>query len=157
MVVLPEQTESYKLNIFGLIYAAIAVGFLFFQMDIGVAKKFGGGYGKGFSSAVLVFSCLALHFLQGPFKQFSNLLTFSIAFYFLANFMPNWGTGAPAFRNAANSADLAPTDVAELAARFLFVSLALFAVLYLVLSFVSFKFLTTAKNAYGAIVTVKDM
>lgn len=157
MVVLPKQTESYKLNIFGLIYAAIPIGLLFLQMDIGVAKKFGGTVGKTISTLILVLSCLALHFLQGPFKQFSNLLTFSIAFYFLANFMPNWGTGAPAFRNAANSADLAPTDVAEIAARFLFVSLALFAVLYLVLSFVSFKFLTTAKNAYGAIVKVEDM
>lgn len=153
------MAEQLKLNIIFLIYPLAALIPMLFQMDIVVAKRFGGATGKTLSTLVFVASCISLHLLQGPFKHFSNVLTAAIAFYFLANFMPNWGLGVPAFRNAANSADLAPTDVAEIASRFLFVVLALLTVLYLLFSFAGsdIPFLPSANNAYRRILKMEQM
>lgn len=153
------MAEQLKLNIIFLLYPLAALIPMLFQMDIGIAKKFGGATGKALSTLVLVASCVSLHLLQGPFKHFSNVLTAAIAFYFLANFMPNWGLGVPAFRNAANSADLAPTDVAEIASRFLFAVLALFTVLYLFFALAGsdIAFLPSANNAYRRILKMEQM
>ena len=148
------MSEQLKLNLFFLIYPLVAIGLMLLQVGYGISPKFNDMAGKFISSFVLVLSCVSLHLIQGAFNQFANVLTAAIAFYFVANFLPNWGMGVPAFRNAANSADLSAAEVAKISSRFLFMSLALFTVLYVFFSLAgsNIPILPSANNAYRKII-----
>lgn len=153
------KKEQVKLNIIFLIYPIAALALMATQAGLGITPQFKNLMGKTISAAVLVLACLSIHLLQGSFHQLINLLTVATAFYFIGNVLPNWGSGAPAFRNPANTADLPAADVAIITARFLLVSLALFVGLYLFFSFAGsdIVFLPTAKNAYSRIVKTEMM
>lgn len=147
------DTEKLKLNLLFLIYPLAALVLMLFQAGIGITANFNNTVGKTVSTAVLVLSCISIHLLQGAFNQFANLLTAATAFYFVANFLPNWGMGYPVLRNAGNSADLPAAEVAKISTRFLLFTLGLFTVLYLFFSLVGsdLVFLPTANNAYRRI------
>lgn len=148
------MSEKLKFNLIFLIYPIAAIALMLFQAGFGLAPKFNDTIGKTISTVVLVLSCISLHLIQGAFNQFANVLSAAIAFYFVANFLPNWGTGVPAFRNAANSADLSAAEVAKISARFLFLTLGLFTLLYVFFALAGsdIMFLPTANNAYRRIV-----
>lgn len=145
--------EVLKLNWIFLIYPIAALVLMLWQAGFGISAQFNNAGGKAISTIVLVLSCVSLHLLQGAFNQFANLLTVAVAFYFVANFLPNWDMGYPVLRNAGNSADLSAADVAEFSSRFLFFTLGLFTVLYMFFSFVGsdIMVLPTANNAYRRI------
>lgn len=151
--------EQIKFNIIFLIYPIAAIVLMLWQAGYGLTPKFNDTIGKTISTLVLVFSCISLHVIQGAFNQFANVLSAAIAFYFVANFLPNWGSGVPAFRNAANSADLDASEVAKISARFLFLTLALFTVLYIFFALAGsdIMFLPSANNAYHRIVKMNAM
>lgn len=147
------DAEKLKINIFFTLYPVVALVFMLFQAGYGITPQFNDTVGKVISTAVLVLACISLHVLQGAFNQFANLLTAAIAFYFVANFLPNWGMGYPVLRNAGNSADLSAAEVAKISARFLFLTLGLFTVLYMFFTFAGsdLVFLPSANNAYRRI------
>lgn len=153
------MTEQLTFNYIFLIYPIAAIVLMLFQAGYGITAKFNDTVGKTISTLVLVLSCVSLHLIQGAFNQFANVLTAGIAFYFVANFLPNWGMGYPTFRNAGNSADLSAAEVAKISARFLFLSLALFTVLYVFFALAGsdIMILPTANNAYRRITKMNMM
>jgi chromate transport protein ChrA len=153
------MTEQLKFNYIFLIYPVAAIVLMLFQAGYGITEKFNDNIAKTISTLVLVLSCVSLHLFQGAFNQFANVLTAAIAFYFVANFLPNWGMGYPAFRNAANSADLSAAAVAKISARFLFLSLGLFTGLYVFFALAGsdIMILPTANNAYRRITKMNMM
>jgi hypothetical protein len=145
--------EKLKLNFVFVIYPIAALVLMLWQAGFGISAQFNNTLGKTISTIVLVLSCVSLHLLQGAFNQFANLLTAAVAFYFVANFLPNWGMGYPVLRNAGNSADLSAANVAQFSSRFLLFTLGLFTLLYLFFSFAGsdIMFLPSANNAYRRI------
>jgi hypothetical protein len=144
--------EKLKLNLLFAIYPLAALVLLVFQSDFFVEAPFNDIGGKVMSAAALVTACVSLHLLQGAFNQFANLLTAAIAFYFVANFLPNFGTGYPVLRNAGNTADLSAEAVSKISARFLFLTLGLFTLLYFFFGVKSdLAILPSANNAYRMI------
>jgi hypothetical protein len=147
-----STVENLKLNLVFVIYPIAALVISLLQSDFFVTAPFNDLVGKVISTIALVTACVSLHLMQGAFNQFANLLTAAIAFYFVANFLPNFGMGYPVLRNAGNSADLSAEDVSKFSARFLFLTLGLFTALYFFFGFKSnFVLLPTANNAYRRI------